>query len=225
MIRRFSAAQATRNALRTAKIRRKSLRNMGIENTDPISYLPIAALVVIATILALGMVGLSFIFGPRKPGAIKSTPYECGMTPVGNARERFPIKFYLIAMLFIVFDIETIFLYPWAVTYAQQPHSMKIFYFAEMAVFVAILFVGYFYIIGKGALDWEDSERAVSPDIITPQVKAQRAAIRFGNEDSGIVALDKMPTANRAPSYGASSQEELLPVPALVPAAREITHV
>ena len=187
---------------------------MGAETTDPISYLPIAALIIIATILALGMVGLSFIFGPRKPSAIKSTPYECGMMPVGNARERFPIKFYLIAMLFIVFDIETIFLYPWAVTYAQQAHDMKVFYFSEMAVFVGILFVGYFYILGKGALDWEDSERAVSPDIITPQVKAQRAAIRFGNEDSGAVALENMPVANRAPSYGASSQEELLPTTA-----------
>ena len=195
------------------------------ETADPTSYLPIAALIIIATILALGMVGLSFVFGPRKPGAIKSTPYECGMTPVGSARERFPVKFYLIAMLFIVFDIETIFLYPWAVTYAQQAHSMKVFYFSEMAVFVAILFVGYFYIIGKGALDWEDSERAVSPDIITPQVKAQRAAIRFGNEDSGDVALENMPVANRAPSYGASSQEELLPVAASASTTREISHV
>ena len=183
---------------------------MPVESTDPVSYLPIAALIVIATILSLGMVGLSFVFGPRKPGAIKSTPYECGMTPVGNARERFPIKFYLIAMLFIVFDIETIFLYPWAATYAQQAHSMKVFYFSEMAVFVAILFVGYFYILGKGALDWEDSERAVSPDLITPQVKAQRAAIRFGNEDSGIVAIERMSAASRAPSYGASSQEEMI---------------
>ena len=187
---------------------------MGIENPDPISYLPIAALIVIATVLALGMVGLSFIFGPRKPSVIKSTPYECGMTPVGSARERFPVKFYIVAMLFIVFDIETVFLYPWAVTYAQQARTMKVFYFSEMAVFVAILFVGYFYIIGKGALDWEDSERAVSPDIITPEVKAQRAAIRFGNEDSGDVAIEQMPAANRAPSYGASSQEELLTLPA-----------
>ncbi len=206
--------------------------NITPETADPVSYLPIAALLIIATILSLGMVGLSFVFGPRKPGAIKSTPYECGMTPVGTARERFPIKFYLIAMLFIVFDIETVFLYPWAVTYAQQPHAMKLFYFSEMAVFVVILFVGYFYILGKGALDWEDSERAVSPDIITPEVKAKRAAIRFGNEDSGAVDLEKMPTALRAPSYGASSQEELLPVPASASAmpiaigteTRETTH-
>ena len=142
------------------------------------------------------------------------------MTPVGNARERFPVKFYLIAMLFIIFDIETVFLYPWAVTYAQQAHTMKVFYFSEMAVFVAILFVGYFYIIGKGALDWEDSERAVSPDIITPEVKARRAAIRFGNEDSGDVAIEQMATASRFPSYGASSQEEMI----TTTARRKISH-
>ena len=196
-----------------------SRQKMTPESSNPAAYLPIAAMILVAAILALGMVSLSFVFGPRKPGAAKSSPYECGMMPVGDARERYPIKFYLIAMLFIVFDIETIFLYPWAVTYAQQAHSMKVFYFSEMAVFVAILFVGYFYIIGKGALDWEESERAITPDKISPAVKAQRPAIRFGNEGSGDVNLEKMPVGIRAPSYGASSQEELigaasLPVPA-----------
>jgi NADH-quinone oxidoreductase subunit A len=135
--------------------------------------------------------------------------YECGMTPVGTARERFPIKFYLIAMLFIIFDIETIFLYPWAVTYRNQALSMKVFYFLEMGLFVLILFVGYFYILGKGALDWDESERAgQSPDVITPQVKAPRPPIRFGNEKSGDADTSKTPAHLPAPAYGASAQEE-----------------
>lgn len=173
------------------------------------SYIPILVMVVVATVIAIGMCGGSFLLGPKKPTAIKSMPYECGITPVGSARERFPIKFYLIAMLFIVFDIETVFLYPWAVTYREQGVSMKLFYFFEMAVFVAILFVGYFYILGKGALDWEESERAPkSPDVITPAVKAPRAALRFGNEDSGDVDLSQVPVQERLPAYGASAQEE-----------------
>ena len=174
----------------------------------PALYLPVLAMIVLTTIVACGMAGLSFVLGPKKPGAIKEMPYECGMTPVGSARERFPIKFYLIAMLFIIFDIETVFLYPWAVTYGRQIFDMKVFYFGEMAVFVAILFVGYFYILGKGALDWDESESAPeSPDVITPEVKAPRAAIRFGNEHSGAVELPAT-TGIRAPAYGASSQEE-----------------
>jgi NADH-quinone oxidoreductase subunit A len=169
-------------------------------------YIPILVLVIVSMILAGAMVGLSFLLGPKKPSAFKSTSYECGMIPVGNARERFPIKFYLIAMLFIVFDIETVFLYPWAVTYAGQGYGNKVFFFAEMVIFVVILFVGYFYILGKGALDWDESERAGQGDQITPEMKRQRPAIRFGNENSGDVR--RMPAPGRTPSYGASSQEE-----------------
>ncbi len=76
-------------------------------------------LLIVAVVLASALVGLSWILGPKKPSAAKLAPYECGVTPVGSARERFPVKFYLIAMLFIVFDIETVFLYPWAVTFTR----------------------------------------------------------------------------------------------------------
>ena len=169
-------------------------------------YIPVLVLVIVSTVIAGAMVGLSFLLGPKKPSAYKSTSYECGMVPVGNARERFPIKFYLIAMLFIVFDIETVFLYPWAVTFAKQGFNNKVFFFGEMVVFVVILFVGYFYILGKGALEWDESERAGEGDIITPEMKRQRPAIRFGNENSGDVK--RMPAPGRTPSYGASSQEE-----------------
>ncbi len=171
-------------------------------------YIPIVALILIAAIIGGAMIGLSFLFGPRKPTLQKSTSYECGMTPVGNARERFPIKFYLVAMLFIVFDIETIFLWPWAVSYGNQTFGMKQFFLSEMLVFVVILFIGYFYILGKGALDWDESDRTTSRDIITPELLTKRAPIRFGNEDSGDVDPSRRPQGARVPTYGASSQEE-----------------
>lgn len=178
------------------------------------NYLPLLVILIVTTVLAFGMACGSFLLGPKKPTLYKSSTYECGMTPVGTARERFPIKFYLIAMLFIVFDIETIFLYPWAVTYARQGFGMKAFYFGEMAVFVAILFIGYFYILGKGALDWDEAEAAPrNPDVITPEVKAPRAALRFGNEHSGEVDLNKTPTHRPLPAYGASSQEQYQRIP------------
>src|SRR5579871_6665380 len=129
------------------------------------------------------------------------------MTPVGSARERFPIKFYLIAMLFIVFDIETIFLYPWAATYQSLPYAMKLFEFIEMAIFVAILFVGYFYILGKGALDWDESEQARAVDVLSPQVLAPRPAIRFGNEDSGPVRIPSTADRPAIAAFGANAEE------------------
>lgn len=117
-------------------------------------YLPLLILVVIATLLAGLLVGLSWILGPKAPSAEKLAPYECGVNPVGSARERFPVKFYLVAMLFIIFDIETVFLYPWAVTFRSRAVS-QVFELIEMVVFIIILFVGYVYVWKKGALEWE----------------------------------------------------------------------
>jgi len=118
-------------------------------------YIPLLVLLVVAVLLAATLVGLSWILGPKKPSAAKLAPYECGVTPVGSARERFPVKFYLIAMLFIVFDIETVFLYPWAVTFTKVPHAFQVFELFEMIVFIIILFVGYIYVWKKGAFEWE----------------------------------------------------------------------
>lgn len=119
-------------------------------------YIPLLVLLIFAVLLAGVLVGLSWILGPKKPSAAKLAPYECGVTPVGSARERFPVKFYLIAMLFIVFDIETVFLYPWAVTFTQwNSHAMQLFSLFEMIVFIVILFVGYIYVWKKGAFEWE----------------------------------------------------------------------
>ncbi|NIQ95816.1 MAG: NAD(P)H-quinone oxidoreductase subunit 3 [Desulfuromonadales bacterium] len=115
------------------------------------SYLPILVLIVIAVGFAVGTVLLSRLIGQNKPGAVKLAPYECGMPPVGSARDRFSVKFYLIAMLFIVFDIEAVFLYPWAVLFKR----LGLFGFIEMGVFIVILLVGYIYVWKKGALEWE----------------------------------------------------------------------
>jgi NADH-quinone oxidoreductase subunit A len=103
-----------------------------------------------AGLLATGIVVLSRILGHRKPTRAKLSPYECGMVPVGNARERFSVKFYLVAMLFIIFDVEAVFLYPWAVILKD----LKMFGFWEMLVYIGVVLVGFFYIWKKGVLNW-----------------------------------------------------------------------
>jgi NADH-quinone oxidoreductase subunit A len=115
-----------------------------------LDYLPILILVILAALFAAGSVLLSSLLGPRRPNPEKLSPYECGVEPVGTAREQFSVKFYLVAMLFIVFDIEVVFMYPWAVVFRQ----IGLFGLAEMLVFIAILLVGYVYILRKGALQW-----------------------------------------------------------------------
>jgi NADH-quinone oxidoreductase subunit A len=98
---------------------------------------------------------LSWLLGKRKPTRAKMSPYECGMTPVGDARARFSVKFYLVAMLFILFDVEAVFLYPWAVIL----RDLKMFGFWEMLVYIAVVLVGFFYVWKKGVLDWGATSR------------------------------------------------------------------
>jgi NADH-quinone oxidoreductase subunit A len=114
------------------------------------NYLPLLIHFLLAGALACALVLLSWLIGYRKPTRAKLSPYECGMTPVGDARERFSVKFYLVAMLFILFDVEAVFLYPWAIILRQ----LKMFGFWEMLVYIAIVLVGFLYIWKKGALDW-----------------------------------------------------------------------
>lgn len=166
-------------------------------------YLPILVMMAVATVIAVGMVVGSYLLGPKKPSRFKQSAYECGMTPVGTARERFPIKFYLIAMLFIIFDIETIFLYPWAVTFAGSERAVKLFNLAEMAIFVAILFVGYFYILWKGAFDWDEGQRE-DAEQLSKKVFEPRAPIRFGNESSGEVRLPASTDVSPSPTEESS---------------------
>src|SRR5262245_13773518 len=113
-------------------------------------YLPILMFVIVAIGFAATTLGASAIIVPRRGTARKLAPYECGAEPVGNARQRFEIKFYLVAVLFILFDIEAVFLYPWAVAFRQ----LGLYGLIEMLLFVGILLVGYFYLLKKKALDW-----------------------------------------------------------------------
>jgi NADH-quinone oxidoreductase subunit A len=115
------------------------------------SYLPILFIILIAAILGAVIIGLSTLLSWNNTSAIKLMPYECGMDPIGGARRRFPVRFFLIGMLFIVFDIELIFLFPWAAVYDQ----LKFFGFVEMLVFVLVLLVGLVYVWKKGALEWQ----------------------------------------------------------------------
>lgn len=114
-------------------------------------YIPIIFLVIVAMLFGCCTLFISRIVGQKKYSALKMSPYECGCEPVGTARERFSIKFYLIAMLFILFDIEAVFLYPWAILYKK----LGVFGLVEMGLFIVILFVGYIYVWKKGALEWD----------------------------------------------------------------------
>jgi NADH-quinone oxidoreductase subunit A len=115
------------------------------------AYLPILLMVIVAIMFGLCSLVFSSLIGPKKSSPLKLSPYESGCEPVGTARERFSIKFYMIAVLFILFDIEAVFLYPWAILYKK----LGMFGLVEMGVFIVILFVGYIYVWKKGALEWE----------------------------------------------------------------------
>ena len=115
------------------------------------AFIPILIMVIVAVGFAAFTLGASHFLGKRIDSPAKSMPYECGVTPIGNARERFHTRFYLVAMLFIVFDIETVFLYPWAVIFRQ----LHVFGLVEMGIFLLILLAGFAWIWGKGALEWD----------------------------------------------------------------------
>jgi NADH-quinone oxidoreductase subunit A len=117
-------------------------------------YLPLLIHLTFALGLSVAMVVLSALLGKHRPTRAKMQPYECGMMPVGDARQRFSVKFYLVAMLFILFDVEAIFLYPWAVILRE----LKMFGFYEMLVYILVILTGFFYIWKKGVLDWSKPE-------------------------------------------------------------------
>ena len=116
-----------------------------------LDYLPVFLYMVISVGLVVLIVALSEVLGKKRHTPQKDMPYECGMDPIGDARHRYAVRFYVIAMFFIVFDIEAIFLYPWGVIFKQ----LGWFGFVEMAIFIFILAVGLIYVWGKGALEWE----------------------------------------------------------------------
>ena len=117
----------------------------------PEQWLPVLMQTVLALVIACALVTLSYVVGRKVKNKVKDMPYECGIAPTGDARERFSVKFYLVAMLFILFDIEAIFLYPWALVY----RDLRLFGFVEMLLYIIILLVGYIFLWKKGALDWD----------------------------------------------------------------------
>src|SRR5437868_14155717 len=119
-------------------------------------YFPVLLQALIAMALAAGLLTVSYLLGRRVRNRVKDTPYESGMIPTGDARQRFSVKFYLVGMLFILFDIEAISLYPWVVVY----RDLKMFGFVEMLILLILIPSGFFYIWKKGALDWAESDRA-----------------------------------------------------------------
>ena len=120
------------------------------------AYVPLLMLIVFVALNAVGMVALSHVLSATRPTRIKSQPYESGMPPLGTAHERFDVKYYLVGVIFIVFDIEVVFMMPWAVAFRQ----LDLFGLGilggliEMGVFVLILAVGYLYVLKRGALEW-----------------------------------------------------------------------
>lgn len=115
-----------------------------------VSYLPIVLFILVAITLPVVGLGLGKLLRPDNPFKEKLMPYECGIDPEGDARERYSIRYYIIAILFVVFDVETIFLFPWAVLYRK----LALFGFIEMLVFIFILVIGFIYVWKKGALEW-----------------------------------------------------------------------
>jgi NADH-quinone oxidoreductase subunit A len=114
-------------------------------------WAPILVFLILVTGFAVVSVIMSYVLGVKKPDPRKLTPYECGMRPTGTARDRFSVKFYLVAMLFLLFDIEAVFLFPWAVVY----RDLRLFGFFEMLLFIAAILAGYIYVWKRGALEWE----------------------------------------------------------------------
>jgi NADH-quinone oxidoreductase subunit A len=150
------------------------------------AYLPLAFLLVIATLFAGLSVLASTLLGPSKPTAAKAAPYECGIVPTREPAERFPVRFYLVAMIFIIFDIEIIFTYPWAVIYGD----LRLYGLVEMIVFSIAVFVSFLYLISNGALDWGPARRP-RPVVVSERTTAstvrrvQKSGTPDGHDSSG----------------------------------------
>jgi NADH-quinone oxidoreductase subunit A len=142
-------------------------------------WFPVLLQVLLSLVISVALVALSFAIGKRLKNKVKDMPYECGIAPTGDAQHRFSVKFYLVAMIFILFDIEAIFLYPWAVVFKQ----LKMFGFIEMLTFVVLILAGFFFIWKKGVLDWaqEKPQQATPPAIrldLTPLEPGQMTRLR-----------------------------------------------
>jgi NADH-quinone oxidoreductase subunit A len=117
-------------------------------------YIPVLILMAAGAAVGGGVILLSSLIGPKIPSKLKDSPFECGVPPIGDARHRVSVRFYLVAILFLLFDVEVVFFFPWAVAFRKYL-SINAFILAEMGVFMGILLVGYYYVLRKGALEWD----------------------------------------------------------------------
>ena len=143
-------------------------------------YLPLLVMLVLATLFAGGSFLASQLLGPKRPTVPKSAPYECGIVPDREPAERFPVRFYLVAMIFIVFDIEIIFIYPWAVIFRQ----LGAFGLWEMLIFAVAVFVSFIYLIGNGALNW-GPPKSMSP-LVDQRRTTSSTVKRVGSEGRAV---------------------------------------
>jgi NADH-quinone oxidoreductase subunit A len=157
----FTASFVTFTRHLTARRLTRYYTSLTMTPTGVEAYLPLLIHLLIAGVLAGALILVSTFIGWRRPNKAKQQPYECGVTPTGDAREPFSVKFYLVAMVFILFDVEAIFLYPWAYIFKDLASNSqtRVFGFVEMMFYVAILLVGYIYLWKKGALDWHKSQK------------------------------------------------------------------
>jgi NADH-quinone oxidoreductase subunit A len=180
-------------------------------------YLPIVAMLILAGLFAGMSIAASSLLGPSKPTTAKLAPYECGIVPTRETSQRFPVRFYLVAMIFIIFDIEIVFLYPWAVIY----HQLDTFGLAEMVVFAIAVFVSFLYLISNGALDWgppkrlaqrlEISAERTSTSTIRRVPRPRSSWSAPDDEPDDEAELDLPETAPAAAGGGGGAEE---PVPA-----------
>ena len=156
------------------------------------AYLPILLLLALAALISTAMVTLSWLLGPKKRTPYKEAPYECGVEPLGNARERFPIKFYLVAMLFILFDIEVVFLWSWMATYKEwrdAGNPAAAYSFWAIMVYMFLWFLGDVYVIRSGALEWEESA-TLHPEKLP--------AVMDEDDEEGVVPIGGIEALGRA---------------------------
>jgi len=142
-------------------------------------YLPIVVMFVLATFFAALSFAASILLAPKRPTSAKLAPYECGIVPEHEPAERFPVKFYVVAMVFIVFDIELVFLYPWAVVFRR----LEVFVLIEMGLFLLAVIVAYGYVLSAGALDWGPARR-VTERVVGPVLRAQGMPAAAPAEDA-----------------------------------------
>ncbi len=166
-------------------------------------YLPVLALLILAVLFAAMSFVASKLLAPRNPTVEKLDPYECGITPGRDLPERFPVRFYLVAMLFVIFDIEIVFLYPWAVNY----QALGLFGLVAVLIFSALVFESFIYLISKGALDWGPLQISRRQDPMRSAQRSSTSTVRRVGEEGRIQAVPSLPS---------DAEPELAPASALV---------